>query len=114
MTKFSIIVDYRLHVKEITADFCINKDKPEIECEGKCYLEKQLLEINPTEENQPLNDKLVSQSEIIVYAILNEHILDEIEIGFTKENSARFLYLSPALDECFRLPPYTPPKYINA
>ncbi len=33
---------YETHKTEITQEFCINKDKPEMECHGKCHLEKEL------------------------------------------------------------------------
>lgn len=35
---------YETHKTKITQEFCINKDKPEMECNGKCHLEKELKE----------------------------------------------------------------------
>ncbi len=37
--------------QDYIADFlCINKDKPELECNGKCYLKKQLKEASEEKE----------------------------------------------------------------
>lgn len=39
-----IQAQFLLQRKEITAIYCINKDKPELKCEGKCELSKRLSE----------------------------------------------------------------------
>ncbi len=39
-----IQTQFLLQRKEITAIYCVNKDKPELECEGKCELSKRLSE----------------------------------------------------------------------
>lgn len=35
-------VAFKLNQDSISALFCINKDKPEMKCDGKCYLKKSL------------------------------------------------------------------------
>lgn len=37
-------VDYVLNYEYISTVLCINKDKPEMECNGKCHLVKQVSE----------------------------------------------------------------------
>ena len=37
-----IVVDYLINTEVITKVFCINKGKPKMHCNGKCYLAKQL------------------------------------------------------------------------
>lgn len=44
MTVSVIVVDYELRKAEITEMFCINKDRPEMACQGKCHLNRQLRE----------------------------------------------------------------------
>jgi hypothetical protein len=39
-----IQAQFLLQRKEITAIYCVNKDKPELECKGKCELSKRLSE----------------------------------------------------------------------
>ena len=36
------LIHYFYKKQQITAEYCINKDKPELHCEGSCYLSKQL------------------------------------------------------------------------
>lgn len=44
LTVSVIVVNYELKKAEITEMFCINKDRPEMACQGKCHLKKQLRE----------------------------------------------------------------------
>lgn len=38
------VVDYIINHDYIAEYFCVNKDKPELSCDGKCYLAQQLAE----------------------------------------------------------------------
>ena len=49
-------MEYILFYDYITAELCINKDKPELKCNGTCHLKKELSEASDS-ENQILNDK---------------------------------------------------------
>jgi hypothetical protein len=40
------IIEYYANYDYIATVLCENKDKPYLECNGKCYLEKQLKEVN--------------------------------------------------------------------
>jgi hypothetical protein len=44
MSKSIIFVNYEINKTEITAKYCINKDKPQMHCCGKCLLKKKLAE----------------------------------------------------------------------
>jgi hypothetical protein len=44
-----IIVHFKLNQKEIEKEFCINKDKPEMQCHGKCHLKKELQKTDNTD-----------------------------------------------------------------
>ena len=37
-----LIVNYELNQAQITARFCVNKARPQLRCNGKCHLAKQL------------------------------------------------------------------------
>jgi len=43
-------LDYSINKNYISEFLCVNKDKPELGCEGKCHLNKQLEKFN-TENN---------------------------------------------------------------
>ncbi len=50
-------VDYMLNQGYIANFLCINKDKPELQCNGKCHLVKQL---EKQQENEPFTSLRVS------------------------------------------------------
>ena len=37
-----INVDYLVNMEQIILEYCVNKDKPELQCNGKCHLAKEL------------------------------------------------------------------------
>ncbi len=44
MSRSIIFIDYQINKAEITAKYCVNKDKPQMHCCGKCLLKKKLAE----------------------------------------------------------------------
>lgn len=49
---YSVIqADFHLNRKEIAALFCINQDRPELECNGKCELDRRLDQAQDKDEN---------------------------------------------------------------
>ncbi len=46
-----ICLDYSLNKKFITDNFCVNKNKPQLHCNGKCYLSKNLKQAQEKDEN---------------------------------------------------------------
>lgn len=47
-------IDYLLNKAEITELFCVNKEKPKLQCNGKCHLTQELKKIESTNEEKPL------------------------------------------------------------
>ena len=45
------IIEYYANYDYIATELCENKDKPYLECNGKCYLEKQLKLVNHSNHN---------------------------------------------------------------
>lgn len=43
---------YELNKKAITEQFCINKNKPQLHCNGKCHLKKQLQKADDNHSEQ--------------------------------------------------------------
>ena len=41
-SKVLIVIDYQANKAYIMEFLCINRDKPELQCEGKCHLKKEL------------------------------------------------------------------------
>jgi hypothetical protein len=51
VSKSIILANYEINKAEITAKYCVNKDKPQMHCCGKCLLKRKLAE---QEEQQKL------------------------------------------------------------
>lgn len=54
---------YHFNNKVFTENYCVNKDKPELKCNGKCELAK----LAKAAEKQEQNNKNISDSEIIFF-----------------------------------------------
>lgn len=63
------LVEYVVDYEYISKVLCINKEKPELKCNGKCHLKQSLA--NASEEEKPISDK--------------KHTAKEIEILFFQE-----------------------------
>lgn len=48
-----LVVDFALNQATITARFCVNKARPQLHCDGKCYFAKQLKKQQERENNAP-------------------------------------------------------------
>jgi hypothetical protein len=50
-------LEYAIFKPYIAKNLCVNKDKPKSCCEGKCFREKQLKQVNSTHETETTNEK---------------------------------------------------------
>ena len=48
-----LVVSYELNKAQITAQYCVNKARPQLHCNGKCHLAKQLRKADATEKKAP-------------------------------------------------------------
>ncbi|WP_149273024.1 hypothetical protein [Pareuzebyella sediminis] len=51
------IVEYIVNYDYIVNVLCENKDRPELQCDGKCYLAKQLAKETKNSEDNPFGEK---------------------------------------------------------
>ncbi len=58
LLKLGLVLDYYKNKDYIASTLCINKDKPQKKCEGKCHLNKQLAKTQEKgeEKNAPENN----------------------------------------------------------
>lgn len=64
------VMEYVMQYDYIVSTLCENKDIPEMECNGKCYLGKQLAKENGDQDKNPFQKS--SQSEISFNLIFEE------------------------------------------
>ncbi|TDB63488.1 hypothetical protein [Arundinibacter roseus] len=51
-----LYLDYELRKDFIVANFCVNKNRPELNCDGKCYLAARLAAVQEQEEEKAQRD----------------------------------------------------------
>ncbi|MBQ0788969.1 MAG: hypothetical protein KBT69_15830 [Oceanihabitans sp.] len=64
------VLYYELNIDYIVDTYCVNKDKPELQCNGKCHLAKQL---QPVSNNNNSNDAISSLVEAFTFVYYNEY-----------------------------------------
>jgi len=57
------MIYYELNIDYIIETYCVNKDKPELQCNGKCHLSEQLQLVSPEQKDGQGN---------IIYNVLSE------------------------------------------
>ncbi|MEM7101595.1 MAG: hypothetical protein AAF502_00610 [Bacteroidota bacterium] len=67
--QFLVYMHYLVNKDYITEFLCINKEKPELACDGKCFLADQIKKFN--EENQGRDFPVVEKLEIKLFVDIN-------------------------------------------
>ena len=95
------LVEYAVNYDYITKVLCINKSRPEIHCNGKCYLSKQLAKTNDSESSPLQKSKNSGQKILDIYilpAITEISITEKFpffNFHFLYETAYSFLFLKP-------------------
>ena len=86
LSKLSIYVNFKLNQDFIAEVLCINKDKPMSNCNGQCYLTKQIKaqeEKNETQTPKKINERaevLFCDAYQVSYCVSNIEFLEEAVI----------------------------------
>lgn len=96
VAKTVVFADYLLNYDYISKVLCINKDKPEMHCNGKCHLAKELKK-QDTEESKPFAKTGISVPEIagVLTAQLN------LPLGAETANELLFPSVSEELNTVY-------------
>ena len=85
--KVMIVGDFVLNQAQITEELCVNKDKPSLECNGKCALMQQLMADEPKEQNNSAPIPLE-----VLKLKLSEFVKNQCQLDLSKLSSQ---YSSP-------------------
>lgn len=77
LLQLGFLTYYSLNAENIEAQYCVNKDKPEMCCKGKCYISKQL---NPISSEAPTS-KTISENSAPDFIVSNPQII-AFRIGY--------------------------------
>lgn len=67
------LVEYLIHYEYIKNELCENKDQPEMECDGKCHLKKQISK--EAEDKNPVSNtkkQTISEAEVLFFSAREE------------------------------------------
>lgn len=80
VSKSIILVNYELNKKEITEKYCVNKDKPQMHCCGKCMLKKKLAE-QEEQQKYPLFPDIKTDVPLVseVYKVCQIYKVQKVE-----------------------------------
>ena len=84
-----ILLNYGINQTSIIENFCVNKEEPELECNGKCHLKKQI-----TADTKKKSETPATLSELVSFVLTVEEIAD-FTFDFNSSQSVVFnsLYL---------------------
>ena len=61
-----VFTSFKLNQTYIAATLCVNKNKPEVRCEGKCYLTKKLKQADEKEKSPDQVQKKYQYEALVV------------------------------------------------
>jgi hypothetical protein len=80
VSKLWIVIHYELNKVSITQNFCENKGKPKMHCNGKCHLKKQLDKEDKQQQSLPGSSKEKSEIQFYSTAIVSGLTITSTEI----------------------------------
>ena len=101
------VLEYVVNYDYIVNELCENKLKPELKCNGKCHLMKELGKNAETDSSQPLEKKTTtSEKEVLFYEescrYCNRSLIVEEEPKLNYEYQNLYAFLNP--NSLFRPP----------
>ncbi len=63
--RFWLFVSFKLNQQYIATELCINRDRPELQCNGQCVLMKKMKELEKREHEQ--QQEMIKQLAEIIY-----------------------------------------------
>lgn len=103
------LLEYFIRYDYIITELCENRDKPQLQCNGKCHLNKELAESSSSDDQKKENIKLFNG--LSVPAILPVEI--EFQLSSTKETTTApcFYYLEDQSEYIYAID--NPPRLLS-
>ncbi|MFH1319424.1 MAG: hypothetical protein ABII90_02065 [Bacteroidota bacterium] len=100
-------IEYAVNKDYIAKVLCINKDKPQMSCEGKCHLQKQLKKATTEKNNPEQNTPPKTKTQEVIFILKTEKPRCNYKIEEEKKYFSRNSMVS---SQFFTKPPTPPPK----
>lgn len=98
----AMLVEFAIYQEEIAEEFCENKDKPKLKCEGKCHLAKMLSDQSQQDEEENTFDSSFE------YPVGKVGILRLKNAAFSNALTSDFFYLKRSLSAHLNLIEHPP------
>ena len=83
------MIDYAINYTKITTELCENKEKPELLCNGFCYLKS---EVNKTEKNRSQNNFIKNTVKVLEAIVPQRQFISPKNYLVVQTNSIFDLY----------------------
>nr|WP_121272320.1 hypothetical protein [Pedobacter schmidteae] len=97
-----VYLGFEANQNYIAKELCINRDKPEMHCNGKCYLMKKLKQAQEKEQKQErqsqkvqIQDALVTQKMVYVFPVKQLKSLRAAEVPFALPRHSSAIFHPP-------------------
>lgn len=103
------VMDYMVNYDYIVNTLCENKDKPEMHCNGKCHLSKELANAAESNNHIPADGKIVKTEipQVLISEIIPEFNFSRETESFTRKEVG---YLPVLFSSLFSFKILHPPK----
>lgn len=86
------VVYYETHLSEIIEKYCVNKDKPELQCNGQCHLAKEISPIDTSQDGKAIVDVSAAFFPVYFQAIEQTNISSISTEEITSYYNYEFMY----------------------
>ena len=113
---FFTIVNWKINQAELTAKYCVNKARPMLKCNGKCYLAKQLkiqeeqdkADFNKESKNQVPKFKKIKEGEVFNdIKTVDYTLVVQNNINRKPNTSISVEYSFDEISKCFQPPQFS-------
>ena len=90
LSRFFVYEGFELNRPYIAANLCVNKDKPWMHCNGKCYLAQKIKQTEEKEKKQERTHQKNNHNEVLPIKLVNALFCRSIAIGTYPNYPAKF------------------------
>ncbi len=105
-----LYLDYELRKEFIIDNFCVNKDRPELNCDGQCYLATRLAAVQEQEQKQAEQNFVFKLLETVTDCRTFFANFSAPEYAFGGLVKSSFQYAPPSLDGAALSGVFHPPQ----
>ena len=104
-SQFAVYLGFQLNQDYIAKTLCVNKNRPELHCNGRCYLMSKLKLVNEKEKKQAAKDTLNRMATSFLHRVYTTSLQAPTAAFIAKHSTHyKFTYYSQYITTVFRPP----------